>query len=85
MTTVWFWAPMALIIVLHITAMLARGVSKGVLTAVCSINMLLHLLLFGLMFINAAKPEAVFLAMLISLCTALLTTGHRKGDDKDGI
>lgn len=77
---------MAAIIALHITAMFARGLGKGVLTAVSGVNVALHLLLFALMLINAAEPEVLLFALLLSTTTALITTRRRgKGADGDGI
>ena len=77
---------MAAILLLHITAMFARGLGKGILTAVCAVNMALHLLLFALMLINAAEPEVLLFALLLSTTTALITTRRRgKGADGDGI
>lgn len=86
LTTVWFWILMAAITALHITAIFARGLGKGILTAVCGINMVLHLVLIGFMLINAAEPQELFFALLLSSTTALITTRRRgKGADGNGI
>lgn len=83
--TVWFWVIIALITALHIAAIPARKTGKSVLTAVCAVNMLMHFVLFGYMLANAAQPEEMFFALLISSVTALITTRRRKKGDKNGI
>ena len=86
LTTAWFWVVMAGILALHITAVFARGLGKGTLIAVCGMNMALHLILIVLMLANAASPEALFFALLLSSTVSLITTCRRgKGADGDGI
>ena len=86
LSTAWFWVVMAAIIALHVTAIFARRLGKGVLTAVSGVNMALHLLLFALMLINTAAPEELLFALLLSTTAALITTRRSgKGADGDGI
>ena len=84
--SIWFWIMTAAIIALHVAAVFARRISKGMLTVVCAVNMALHLILFGFMFINYAKPEELFFALLLSTVAALITTRRSgKEEHKDGI
>lgn len=84
--SVWFWALMIAIIALHIAAAFAKRLGGHILTAVCAVNMALHLVLAGLMLTYKAEPEELFFALLLSTVTALFTTKHGvKGEKRDDI
>lgn len=85
LTSVLFWVLMTAIVALHITAVFARRLGKGILTAVCAVNMALHFVLFGYMLVSSAAPEELFFALLLSSAVALITTRRKKGEDNNGI
>ena len=86
LSTALFWAIMAAIVALHITAHFAEHIGNGIYTIVCAVNMLLHFLLFGMFLAFKADPEELFFALLLSTAAALFATKHKdKGDAQDGI
>lgn len=81
--TVWFWALIALIAALHISARLIRG-RKGEVVPVIA-NICVHTALFFLMFMRGADVSELLLALLISLSAALFCLSAAKKTDKNGL
>ncbi len=68
--TIWFWALMVLIAVLHVCTRLFRGRKTEIFSVAA--NTSVHIVLFFLMFLRGADVSELFLALLMSLCAALL-------------
>ncbi len=68
--TIWFWALIALIIALHVCTRLLRGHKAEIIPVIT--NAAAHIALFFIMFICQADVSELFLALLISLSSALL-------------
>ncbi len=84
--TVWFWALIALIVVLHICCRLIRGHNAEIIPVMANAGV--HIALFFIMFMCEAKVSELFLALLISLSTALLcrsVANKPKSSGKDGL